>query len=222
MGKHAKILILIVLASALGVVTLGRYDLRPWDEPFYALRARAAAEDNAWLDQNDYCPNRMANACYPPLFVWLAGASVCGGAALWLVYRLLRRAAVLKALRGIRSDTRATTVVEFPFALLVLIVLTLLTWQLGYLLAGRLVLDYSAYAAVRSASVVLQEEGAPGVGTAPGGQQERRNWIRGLDLEPGASPGRPFACSARGGPRVEPEPRCQGWLRSGFRAPESQ
>jgi 4-amino-4-deoxy-L-arabinose transferase-like glycosyltransferase len=76
LGKHAKILILIVLASALGLVTLGRYDLRPWDEPFYALRARAIAEDNAWLDQNDYCPNRMANACYPPLFVWLAGATM--------------------------------------------------------------------------------------------------------------------------------------------------
>jgi len=76
LGKHAKILILIVLASALGLVTLGRYDLRPWDEPFYALRARAVAEDNAWLDQNDYCPNRMANACYPPLFVWLAGATM--------------------------------------------------------------------------------------------------------------------------------------------------
>ncbi len=55
---------------------MGRYDLRPWDEPFYALRARAVAEDNAWLDQNDYCPHRMANACYPPLFVWLAGATM--------------------------------------------------------------------------------------------------------------------------------------------------
>jgi 4-amino-4-deoxy-L-arabinose transferase-like glycosyltransferase len=67
---------LIVLASAVGLVTLGRYDLRPWDEPFYALRARAVAEDDAWLDQNDYCPHRMANACYPPLFVWLAGATM--------------------------------------------------------------------------------------------------------------------------------------------------
>jgi MFS family permease len=65
-----------MLASAVGLVTLGRYDLRPWDEPFYALRARAVAEDGAWLDQNDYCPHRMANACYPPLFVWLAGATM--------------------------------------------------------------------------------------------------------------------------------------------------
>jgi len=76
LDKHIRILLLIILASALGLVTLGRYDLRPWDEPFYALRARAAAEDDAWLDQNDYCPNRMANACYPPLFVWLAGATM--------------------------------------------------------------------------------------------------------------------------------------------------
>jgi 4-amino-4-deoxy-L-arabinose transferase-like glycosyltransferase len=76
LSKHAIILLLIVLASAVGLVTLGRYDLRPWDEPFYALRARAVAEDDAWLDQNDYCPHRMANACYPPLFVWLAGATM--------------------------------------------------------------------------------------------------------------------------------------------------
>ncbi len=76
MDKYNRILLLIILASALGLVTLGRYDLRPWDEPFYALRARAVAEAGAWLDQNDYCPNRMANACYPPLFVWLAGATM--------------------------------------------------------------------------------------------------------------------------------------------------
>jgi len=76
MDATRKILLALVAVAALRLPTLGRYDLNPWDEPFYALRARAAAEAGAWLDQNDYCPNRMANACYPPLFIWLAGATM--------------------------------------------------------------------------------------------------------------------------------------------------
>lgn len=151
MGKHAKILILIVLASALGLVTLGRYDLRPWDEPFYALRARAVAEDNAWLDQNDYCPNRMANACYPPFFVWLAGATMkilgpdefaarlwaalLGLAAIPIAYllgtRLYDRTAGLYAagaLAALPHFVRAARMAQFDAPLAFFILLTFWLW----------------------------------------------------------------------------------------------
>jgi|GEM_PF-1403270 len=77
MDKKTVAIFLIILLAACGrFISLGDHDLHPWDEPFYALRARAAAEDGAWLDQNDYCPHRMVNACYPPLFVWLTGAAM--------------------------------------------------------------------------------------------------------------------------------------------------
>ena len=140
-----------MLASALGLVTLGRYDLRPWDEPFYALRARAVAEDNAWLDQNDYCPNRMANACYPPLFVWLAGATMkvlgadefaarlwamlLGLAAIPIAYllgaRLYDRTAGLfaaGALAALPNFVRVTRMAQFDAPLAFFVLLTFWLW----------------------------------------------------------------------------------------------
>jgi 4-amino-4-deoxy-L-arabinose transferase-like glycosyltransferase len=151
LSKHAIILLLIVLASAVGLVTLGRYDLRPWDEPFYALRARAVAEDDAWLDQNDYCSHRMANACYPPLFVWLAGATMkvlgpgefaarlwaalLGLAAIPVAYllgtRLYGRTAGLYAagaLAALPNFVRASRMAQFDAPLAFFVLLTFWLW----------------------------------------------------------------------------------------------
>ena len=135
----------------MGLVTLGRYDLRPWDEPFYALRARAVAEDDAWLDQNDYCPHRMANACYPPLFVWLAGATMkvlgpnefaarlwaalLGLAAIPVAYllgtRLYGRTAGLYAagaLAALPNFVRVTRMAQFDAPLAFFVLLTFWLW----------------------------------------------------------------------------------------------
>jgi len=151
LDKYKTILLLIILASALGLVTLGRYDLRPWDEPFYALRARAVAEAGAWLDQNDYCPNRMANACYPPLFVWLAGATmkVLGptefAARLWatllglasipITFLLARRLAGDKAglfaagaLAALPNFVRASRMAQFDAPVAFFVLLTFWLW----------------------------------------------------------------------------------------------
>ncbi len=151
MDKYKRILLLIVLASALGLVTLGRYDLRPWDEPFYALRARAVAEKNAWLDQNDFCPNRMANACYPPLFVWLAGATMkvlgptefaarlwatlLGLAAIPVTFLLARRLAgdvaglfAAGALAALPNFVRASRMAQFDAPVAFFVLLTFWLW----------------------------------------------------------------------------------------------
>lgn len=70
-SKYTWILSALLLFAALRFVNLGG-DMAPWDESFYALRARAAVENGAWLDQVKYSPARMATGCYPPLYIWLA------------------------------------------------------------------------------------------------------------------------------------------------------
>lgn len=90
-------------------------------------------------------------------FLCLAGTTICGAAALWIVYRLLRRARWRERLRGLPAAQHASTVVEVPFVLLLLVQLSLLTWQLGLMSAAHLVMDYAAFAAVRSAVVILPE-----------------------------------------------------------------
>jgi len=91
-------------------------------------------------------------------FGCLAGMSVGAGLTVWLCFRLLRKAAMGARLRSMARDEDGSAVVEFPFALLVLVVLTTLTCQLAFLTSGFVVVDYAAYCAVRCAIVTIPED----------------------------------------------------------------
>jgi hypothetical protein len=96
----------------------------------------------------------------PPVgfFLCLGGATVGGAAVLWAVHRALRARPLARRLRVAASDARASTIVEFPFALLTLVVVSLLTWQLALMASAYLVIDYAAYAAARCAIVSIPED----------------------------------------------------------------
>ncbi len=87
----------------------------------------------------------------------LACATLGGGLSLWLVHLLVRKAPLLLRLRRLPASQRATTIVEFPFVLLLVVQMTLLTWQLGLMSAAYLTMDYAAFAAARSAAVIVPE-----------------------------------------------------------------
>ena len=94
-----------------------------------------------------------------PSGFWLCLAgTVVGGAlalaALWCLLRRVRKARV----RRLGANQDGSTIIEFPFAMIVLILCALLTWQLGYLVSAYLVVDYAAFAAVRSAIVTIPEK----------------------------------------------------------------
>jgi hypothetical protein len=96
----------------------------------------------------------------PPFgfFASLAGATVGGGVVLAGVHRMLRRASLRSRLRAAPGDDRASTIVEFPFALITLLIITLLTWQLAMMASAYLLVDYAAYCAARCAIVTIPED----------------------------------------------------------------
>ncbi len=119
----------------------------------------------------------MALAALPSgFYACFLGAVLGAGLALWLVWRLLRKARVLARARALPADASATTIVEFPFAMLTLVIITLLTWQLAFLTSAFLAVDWAAYAAVRSAIVVVPQDR---------GEDEGRNHIASVSMEPG-------------------------------------
>lgn len=84
----------------------------------------------------------------------LLGSTLCGGGALYVSFRLVRNLRWTRwQLRGLASSEEGTTVVEFPFALITLVLLTMLTWQLGFMIVGYLFVDVAAFGAARAASV---------------------------------------------------------------------
>lgn len=91
-------------------------------------------------------------------FLSLGGLVLCGGLLLWLLYAILTRPGVLGRVRALFVEERASAAVEFPFAILVLIQVALLTFQLTFLVTGFLVVDYAAYAAARAAIVVIPQD----------------------------------------------------------------
>lgn len=100
----------------------------------------------------------MAAASLPTGFwVCLIGGVLAGGIALAALWWFLRRIR-LKRLRSFAGNQSGTTIVEFPFALIILVLCCLLTWQLGFMVSAYLVVDYAAFAAVRSAIVVISDE----------------------------------------------------------------
>ncbi|MDH3591361.1 MAG: hypothetical protein OER88_05755 [Planctomycetota bacterium] len=97
----------------------------------------------------------MRNPLPPEFFACLAGLVVGSALTMYLAYRMLSHAGARARLRKAWSDETASAVVEFPGALLVLIVLVTVTSQVAFLTTGYLVVDYAAFAAARSASVVI-------------------------------------------------------------------
>jgi hypothetical protein len=92
----------------------------------------------------------------PAGFWWsFAGAVGGGGVAMWLVAATLRRGLLRARLRRLAADARASSIVEVPFALIGLVLLTLGVAQLTFLCAGYVMVDYAAWCAARSASVVI-------------------------------------------------------------------
>jgi hypothetical protein len=116
-----------------------------------------------------------------PIDFWLtAGFAVLGaGVVLWAVWRLVARSSAVARLRRVFVDDRASSIVEFPFALLSLTLITLLTSQLVFMASAYLVVDYAAYAAVRCAIVTVPEDREED-------DEEPVNKVKKLDLTEGS------------------------------------
>ena len=87
----------------------------------------------------------------------VVAASCCAtglGMACWWLVRSARRPRA-----SLARCERGTAVFEFPFALLLLIVLVMLTWQLALMASAYLVVDYSAFVAARALAVKAGERG---------------------------------------------------------------
>ena len=98
----------------------------------------------------DVTPNAL-----PSGFWWcLVGLVACGALGLLALWFLMRRFRVARAL-SLHHDRQGTTIVEFPFALIVLVLMSLLTWQLGFLVSAYILVDYAAFAAARVAIVQI-------------------------------------------------------------------
>lgn len=61
----------ILLYSGIAIYDLGGLELQPWDESYYALRAKAILRFGCWLDQTDYAVSGFYSASHPPLQIWL-------------------------------------------------------------------------------------------------------------------------------------------------------
>ncbi len=97
----------------------------------------------------------MTPTALPSGFWWcLVGFVACGALGLLALWFILRRFRMARALE-IHHDRQGTTIVEFPFALIVLVLMALLTWQLGFLVSAYILVDYAAFAAARVAIVQI-------------------------------------------------------------------
>ena len=108
-----------------------------------------------------------------PVVLCMVGITVLGGLAGWMLTRWVSRRGALRRLRELHAREQATTAVEMPFVLFVLIVVTLCIWQLGRVAAAYQVMDLAAFHAVRSASVVIPEDRTEWAQTVP-----VREWYR--------------------------------------------
>lgn len=51
---------------------LPQLEIQPYDEGYYALRAKAVVNFGCWLDQSQYAIGGFYSASHPPLYIWLA------------------------------------------------------------------------------------------------------------------------------------------------------
>lgn len=50
----------------------GTFEVQPWDEAMYAVRARAVQEHGAILDQTEYSCGGLYSSVHPPLSIWIS------------------------------------------------------------------------------------------------------------------------------------------------------
>jgi len=117
----------------------------------------------------------------PQGFWWcLAGLAAGGGLGMWMTWRLATRGGALSRLRRAWADDGASSIVEFPFAMLSLTLIILLTCQLVLMASAYVVVDYAAYAAVRAAIVVVPED------RSKDDKDEGANKVKKFDLTDGS------------------------------------
>lgn len=80
MRDHRKyITVFVVFLLLLTVFQLFRvsyYDLQPWDEALYAVRAKYIVETNNWLDQTKGSVSGLYSSVHPPVYIWLTAITV--------------------------------------------------------------------------------------------------------------------------------------------------
>jgi 4-amino-4-deoxy-L-arabinose transferase-like glycosyltransferase len=64
-------LLLIALAATIACINLTSLEIQPYDEAYYALRAKAIVNYDCWLDQTDYAVGGFYSSSHPPLLIWL-------------------------------------------------------------------------------------------------------------------------------------------------------
>lgn len=96
----------------------------------------------------------VLGALHPGFWWCLAGLVICSALGLFALWSLLRLFRVARTF-CLHRDQAGSTIVEFPIALIVLVLMSLLTWQLGFLVSAYIVVDYAAFAAARVAIVQI-------------------------------------------------------------------
>jgi len=112
-----------------------------------------------------------------PVVLCLAGLTVLGGGTLWVLHRWIARRGVWARVRALHREERATSAVETPFSLLVLILVTLCVWQLGLLASAYQVMDYAAFSAARNAAVIIPQDYTVEVVQAPSAVDPYKYWF---------------------------------------------
>lgn len=103
---HTAVATIMVLSGLL-LLRIGSFEIQPWDEGLYAMRARAIVEHDVWMDQTPYAIGGLYSSTPPPLTPWgmavsmnILGSSVtavrlygilCSALALAMLYLLMRR-----------------------------------------------------------------------------------------------------------------------------------
>jgi hypothetical protein len=87
-----------------------------------------------------------------PLTLLVIGMTASGGLGLYALLAIVRRGSARRVFE-LGAAEEGTAVFEFPMALIVLVLLTLLTWQLGFMIVGYFAVDVAAYASARAAIV---------------------------------------------------------------------
>ncbi|MBC8041925.1 MAG: glycosyltransferase family 39 protein [Rhizobacter sp.] len=115
---------IILLYSVIALYDLGGLELQPWDESYYALRAKAILRFGCWLDQTDYAVSGFYSASHPPLQIWWMAltATLFGLTEASLrIWSWLSFAGMLTVLYGISRRTTFNIEASRSIAMLVVI-----------------------------------------------------------------------------------------------------
>lgn len=104
--QHTVTAVILVL-TGIYLMHLSTYEIQPWDEGLYAVRAKSIVEFNAWWDQTNHALGGLYSSTAPPFVPWLVAVSIsilgpsaiavripivlCSAIALWMMYLIARR-----------------------------------------------------------------------------------------------------------------------------------